>query len=31
MLRKKTLIELPFVYTVNEFNLGDQVFFAAGS
>jgi hypothetical protein len=31
MFNKKTLIELPFVYTVNEFNLGDQVFFAAGS
>ena len=31
MLQKKTLIELPFVYTVNEFCLGDQVFFAAGS
>jgi hypothetical protein len=31
MFNKKTLIELPFVYTVNEFNLGDQTFFAAGS
>ncbi len=31
MLKKKTLIELPFVYTVNEFVLGDKVFFAAGS
>lgn len=31
MLRKKTLIELPFVYTVNEFILGDKVYFAAGS
>lgn len=31
MFNKKTLIELPFVYTVNEFILGDQVFFAAGS
>lgn len=31
MFNKKTLIELPFVYTANEFYLGDQVFFAAGS
>lgn len=31
MYRKKILIELPFVYTVNEFTLGDQFFFAAGS
>jgi len=31
MLKKKTLMELPFVYTVNEFTLGNQFFFAAGS
>ena len=31
MLKKKILFELPFVYTVNEFQLGNQVFFAAGS
>jgi hypothetical protein len=31
MLRKKTIIELPFVYTVNGLKLGDQFFFAAGS
>jgi hypothetical protein len=31
MFNKKTLIELPFVYTVNQINLGDKVFFAAGS
>ena len=31
MLEKKILFELPFVYTANEFELGNQVFFAAGS
>lgn len=31
MLEKKILFELPSVYTVNEFQLGNQVFFAAGS
>lgn len=31
MLRKKVIIELPFVYTINEFSLGDQIFIAAGS
>ena len=31
MLRKRTLFELPFIYTVNEFTLDNQLFFAAGS
>lgn len=31
MLNKKIVIELPSVYTVNEFYLGDQIYIAAGS
>jgi hypothetical protein len=31
MLKKKVVLELPFVYTSNTFNLGEQLYIAAGS